>query len=272
MIKLAFMTSVCPDWDLDRILEAMNRYGYDGLEPRVGWSNRAGIQLDMPAEQRKALRERFQKHAKQIPCIATGCRFAVPDDSERSGHVAEARAAIDLAADLGASFVRTFGGEYGGGELHGIVERTAEAYREVLDYARARGVVLLIETHDAWCDSAHVRAVVERVNDPHLAVLWDLMHPARMFERPEETMGVLGPFTRHLHAHDGEFTGENGRLVTVPLGEGSIDHATPLRLLAESGYDGFVSVEVIHKPGSDHDPDPVLRQYAESLKTMVRGS
>ena len=36
-IKIATMTSVCPDYSLDEIIEAMKRYGYTGLEARVEW-------------------------------------------------------------------------------------------------------------------------------------------------------------------------------------------------------------------------------------------
>ncbi len=269
MTKLAFMTSVCPDWDLDRIFDAMERYGYDALEPRIGWPNQAGFQPEMPAEQRKEIRARFEKAGKSICCIATGCKFAVPDTDERNQHVDDTLAAIDLAADLGAPFVRTFGGAHGGGEMNANVNRAAETYRRVLDRAKEKNIVLLLETHDSWCSSSLVRAVVERVNSPNLRVLWDIMHPQRMFERPEETMQILGGLTRHLHAHDGNFPDPEGPITNTPLGEGAIDHATPMSLLKKSGYDGFVSVEVIHKPGSDHDPEPVLRQYAEVLKKYV---
>ncbi len=269
MIKPAFMTSVCPDWDLDRIFDAMDRYGYDGLEPRVGWPNQAGFQLDMTEDQRAGVRSRFEKAGKSICCIATGCKFAVPDDAERKQHVADALAAVDLAADLGAPFVRTFGGDHGAGEMNAHVNRAADSYRQVLDRAREKNIVLLLETHDAWCSSSLVRAVIERVDDPHLRVLWDIMHPQRMFERPGETMQILGDLTRHLHAHDGNFPDPAERIANTPLGEGDIDHATPIQLLGKSGYEGFVSVEVIHKPGSDHDPDPVLKQYATKLKEYI---
>ena len=53
------------------------------------------------------------------------------------------------------------------------------------------------------------------------------------------------------------------------LGEGAIDHATPLRLLNEAGFDGYFSVEVIHKSGSAHDADGVLGQYAEGFRGIV---
>ena len=131
-----------------------------------------------------------------------GWRFAVwrpapdlprPTREALEASIEEAVAGIDLAADLGASCIRTFGGSRGSGELHGIVHRTAEAYQRVMDRAVEKGVRVLMETHDEWCVSTQVREVVERVNHPHLRVLWDLMHTQRFMERPQETFQTIGP-------------------------------------------------------------------------------
>lgn len=269
MVKLATMTSVCPDWTLKEIVEGMSRHGFHGLEPRIGWGHRAGIEPDMPADQRAAARRRLEEAGLAFCCIATGAQFAHSDPVQRQHFLDEARQAIDLAADLGAPYVRTFGGNRGEGELLPAVERTAEAYRQVMDHAEQREVVLLFETHDFWCASAPVRAVVEAVNDPHLGVLWDFMHPQRFCERPAETMANIGHLTRHVHAHDGCHL-QDGRLdAGIPLGEGIFDHETPLRLLVEAGYDGWFSVEVIHRPGTPHDADAVLAQYANAFREIL---
>ncbi len=269
MVKLATMTSVCPDWSLDQVVEGMKRHGYQGLEPRIGWGHAAGIEPEMPADVRRAVRERFEKEGLAICCVATGARFATPDPEELETSIEEAVAGIDLAADLGASCIRTFGGPRGSGELHGIVHRTAEAYQRVMDRAVEKGVRVLMETHDEWCVSTQVREVVERVNHPHLRVLWDLMHTQRFMERPQETFQTIGHLTAHLHAHDGRYETPESRMTNVGLGEGTIDHATPLRLLNEAGFDGYFSVEVIHRPGSEHDVDGVLGQYAEGFRGIV---
>ena len=108
-----------------------------------------------------------------------------------------------------------------------MVNRTAEAYKRVMDHAAERGVIVMMETHDEWCVSTQVRAVVEKVNHPNLGILWDLMHPQRHMERPEETMQTIGARTKHLHAHDGRYDTENGKITTVDLGEGDLDFVTP---------------------------------------------
>ena len=40
-------------------------------------------------------------------------------------------------------------------------------------------------------------------------------------------------------------------------------------MLKEAGFSGYFSVEVIHKPGSEHDADGVLRQYAEQFRAIM---
>ena len=269
MIKLSTMTSVCPDWSVEEIVDGMQRNGYQGLEPRVGWGHASGLELDMSAGDREAVRKQLEDAGLAFSCVATGAKFALVDDAERVQSIEEARQAIDLAADLGAPVIRTFGGKRGGGEVHWMVQRTAEAYKQVVDQAAERGVTVLMETHDEWCVSVQVRAVVETVNHPNLRVLWDLMHPQRQMEHPEETMQTIGHLTRHLHAHDGRYDEENGRITTVGLGEGDLDHAAPLRLLNAAGFDGYFSVEVIHKPGSEHDADGVMKQYGDAFRKIA---
>jgi sugar phosphate isomerase/epimerase len=262
MTKLATMTSVCPDWSLDQIVAGMKRHGYEGLEPRVEWGHACGIETDLTAAARTDVRSRFADEGLSVCCIASGVRMATPDVQERAGHVQDLRRYIELAADLGCPLIRTFGGPRDASALWAmVVDYTVEGYREVLGDAESAGVTVLMETHDDWCCAAPVRAVVEAVNHPRVQVLWDFMHTQRMMETPEESFQTLGHLTRHVHAHDGSYV--DGRLQVSPeLGAGVIDHATPLGLLEDSGFDGYFSVEVIHKPGSDHDADGVLASYA----------
>ena len=269
MIKLSTMISVCPDWSVEEIVDGMQRHGFQGLEPRVGWGHAAGIELNMAPGDREAVRQKLEDAGLAFSCVATGAKFALVDDGERAQSIEEARQAIDLAADLGAPVIRTFGGKRGGGQVYWMVQRTAEAYKQVVDHAAERGVTVLMETHDDWCISTQVRAVVETVDHPNLKVLWDLMHPQRQMERPEETMQNIGHLARHLHGRDAKYDKKDGNLTTVGLGEGDIDHATPMKLLNEAGFDGYFSVEVIHKPGSEHDADGVMKQYGDAFRKIA---
>ncbi len=268
MIELATMSSVCPDWDIDEIVAGMKRHGYKGFEPRVEWGHACGIEVDLGREERRQIKGQLADEDLAICCIATGVRMATPDIGARAGQIEDLKKYIDLAADLGASFVRTFGGPRAGDcEWQLVVDYVVEGYMQVMEQAEERGVVVLMETHDDWSCSAPVRAVVEQAEHPNLKVLWDFMHPQRMLEKPQESFAVLADYTRHLHAHDGAYV--DGRIQVGPLGEGVIDHQVPLQLLLEAGFSGYFSVEVIHKPGSEHDADGVLSQYAEQFKKIM---
>ena len=263
-VKLATMTSVCPDWDLPTIVEGMLRHGYAGLEPRVGWGHRAGLETGLSAAGRVEARRRLEDAGLAVCCVASGARFAATAPAERRACLEETRRCIELAADLGCPLVRTFGGPRGESwQLHHYVEHVIEGYREVLPEAAAADVTLLLETHDDWSASAPVRTVVERASHPNLRVLWDFMHTQRMLERPADTFAAIGTLTAHVHAHDGAYrAAERQRVDTVPIGSGQIDHATPLALLRGTGFDGYFSVEVIHNRTEPHAADAVLAQYA----------
>ena len=118
MIKLSTMISVCPDWSVEEIVDGMQRHGFQGLEPRVGWGHAAGIELNMAPGDREAVRQKLEDAGLAFSCVATGAKFALVDDGERAQSIEEARQAIDLAADLGAPVIRTFGGKRGGGQVY----------------------------------------------------------------------------------------------------------------------------------------------------------
>jgi len=268
MIKLATMSSVCPDWNLEETIAGMKRHGYQGLEPRVEWSHASGIEAELSAEGRAEVRKQMEGEGLEICCIATSVRMAAPEPENQAKHVEDLKKYIELAADLGCPQIRTFGGQRGRDrELAAIVDYVVEGYMKALPMAADAGVTVLMETHDDWSCSAPVRAVVEQAGHPNLKILWDIMHPQRMLEKPEETFQVVGEYTRHLHAHDGSYV--NGKMQTGPLGEGAIDHAVPLQLLNEAGFSGYFSVEVIHAPGSDHDAEGVLKQYGEQFREIM---
>ena len=160
--------------DLDELIAAMKRHGYDGLEARVEWDHASGIEASLTADERAAVKAKLEANGLEMCCVATSVRMADPDRAAREKHIEDLHTYIDLAADLGATKVRTFGGPQAGrkGELHAAVEYAVEGYAQCVDHAAERGVTILMETHDDWSNSASVRAVVERLNHPNLKVLW----------------------------------------------------------------------------------------------------
>ncbi|MHB0876120.1 MAG: sugar phosphate isomerase/epimerase family protein [Anaerolineae bacterium] len=272
MIRLAGMTSIFPDWTLAEALAALKRHGYQGLEARVEWSHNSGIEATLSPAERASVRRQVEDAGLKLCAVATSVRVAEEDASKRARQMDDLRRYVDLAADLGAGVVRTFGGQRPRDrELKYIVDYVVDSYLTVLDQAAQCGVTVLLETHDDWSHSSDVRAVVQQANHPNLRALWDIMHPQRMMETPAETFANIGSLTRHVHGHDGIYPPDGKSVQIVNMDEGVFDHATPLKLLSEAGFDGYFSVEVIHAPGSQHDAEGVLRSYAQGFRAIMGG-
>lgn len=239
------------------------------------WGHASGIEATLSADERAAVRAKLEANGLEISCVATGVQMANPDPEAQKQHIADLKTYVDLAADLGAKYVRTFGGPQAGRgtDLRPAIEYTVKGYMQVLPQAAARGVVVLLETHDDWSNTPAVRAVIEQANHPNLACLWDCMHPQREMEKVSESWRNIGKHTRHVHTHDSVYD-DDGKLTAVPMGQGIFDYATPYQLLQDEGWDGHFSIEVIHKVGTGSGAggsgEQVLAQYASEFAKIAR--
>jgi sugar phosphate isomerase/epimerase len=252
-MKYAFMTFSAPRTSLDDLLRMATCYGYDGIEPRIGSGHAHGIETSMTAAERRAVRDEVAASGITVCCIATSCTYADPATAPQS--VEDTRRAIALAADLGVTRLRVFGGKLPAGMARpAAVEQVASSLRSVADEAAQHGVVVCLETHDDWTDPADVAAVMRGADHPAIAVNWDYMHTIRVAKwSVDDAWNELRPWVKHVHMHDGADRADE--LVFLPIGEGDYDHRRILTLLLEGGYNGFLSGEWINwEPAEVHLP------------------
>jgi sugar phosphate isomerase/epimerase len=242
-MKYSFMSFSCPDLTLPDMLALAKRLGYDAVEPRLQSKHVHGIDVDATPAQRREFRDTVARAGVPLCCLATSCRYADPATSQDA--VDFTRLAVDLAGDLGVPCIRVFGGAFPqDSSRDAAVTRVSQALRTVADAALRRGVTLCLETHDAWCHPHDVVRVMETVNHPAIAVNWDIMHPVRTAKvTMDEAFTALRPWIRHVHFHDGG--DEDGKFRLLPIGQGIVDHHRALQLLAEAGYNGYLSGEWI---------------------------
>ena len=263
-MNYSFMTFSTPDLSLAEALRTARRFGYDGIEPRLDSKHAHGIEVAAAPDARAAIRRQVSESGVALACLATSLVFADPaaeDDMVRQAHER-----IDLAGDVGAPALRVFGGRVPPGlAREAAIAQVAKCLAAVADHAAARGVAVCLETHDDWCDPAHVAAVLERANHPAIACNWDVMHPVRMgLATVEQSFQTLRRWIRHTHLHDG--TGGKAALKMVPIGTGEIDHKTFIRLLKQAGYTGYLSGEWINwEPWEIHLPRELatLKRYEQ---------
>ena len=270
-MKLGVSTLGCPDWTLEEILARLPGCGYEGVELR-------GLGPDLELTQSPAFstpdavarsRRAFMDVGLAICGLDTSCSFTDPDPATRARSLEDGRRALDLAAALGAPTVRVFGGGIADeAERPEAVKRVASALVEMGEHAAQAGAVcVVLETHDAFSTGAQVAEVLRQVAHPRVRALWDLHHPFRQGEPPEETFDALGPYVEQAHVKDSK-PGETYCL----LGEGDIPISRMLSLLKGGGYDGWINLEWEKRwiPALA-DPEIAFPQYAARLREYLDG-
>ncbi len=261
-MNYAFMSFSCPQLSLDEMLSLAQKLGYDGIEPRAASHHGHGVELEAGQAERADIKAQAEARGIALCCLATSCRYA--DPATLKTQIEDTHRYIDLAADIGAPRLRVFGGQIAAGlSREAAIDQVSQALSSVADHAAEREVIVCLETHDDWCDPAHVAAVMRRANHPAIAVNWDVMHPVRKAGATMEgAFRTLQPWIRHVHIHDG--TAEADKLALLPIGQGAYDHRRVLELLQAEGYEGYLSGEWINwEPYEIHLPRELatLKQY-----------
>ena len=257
---LAFSTLGCPAWDISRILSAATEYGYDAVELR-GYLADMDLPLAHPftPARRAETRRRFDDAGVAICCVSSSGVVA-------QGNLDHVKAHADLAQDLGAPWVRVFGGKLAADLTRdAALGVAAETLRAFGDAATRVGVGIVLETHDDFSTGAQVAELLALTAHPAVFSLWDLHHPYRQGESPEDTYRLLGGTVRHVHVKDGLVDG--GYQL---LGQGDIPLFPRLDLLLDSGYDGPISLEWEKRWAPQiADPEVAFPQYARALRAYL---
>ncbi len=241
-MQFSFMTFSCPDLTWAEVLDAAHRLGYDGVEPRAQAKHLHGIEPTTTAGQRGLLRRMAEDADVAIACLATSCSYTAATPAELSRMMADSRALIALAHDIGATTMRVFGGNIPQGMTRdAAATQLADSLAALAPEARAAGVTLCVETHDSWCNARDLAAVIERVGHPNVRVNWDIMHPVNAAGMTmDEAFDALRPDIRHVHFHDGARNAKGG-LDLCPIGQGIVDHKRAVQLLRSIPYKGYLS-------------------------------
>ncbi len=251
-MKLAFSTLSCPSWSLTEMLQEAQKSGYEGIELR-GYQETLDLTLATPflPENLPETRKHLADAGVSICCVSSSGVIG-------QKNLAHVQAHCTLARELGCPYVRIFGGK------PESFAQAVQTLQEMADLAQSEGVAVILETHDDFSTGSAVGALLAEANHPAARALWDLHHPYRLGELPEETLQALGPYLSHVHIKDGlESSGY------TLLGEGDLPLKFMLTQLKSHGYDGFVSVEWEKRWHPElADPAQALPQHARALREL----
>ena len=244
-MKLSFSTLACPDFSWQDIYSMAKDLGFDGIEIR-------GLGEDIYAVNAKPFIEGQVEKTKakldslglEIPCLSSGCCLKYKENFEQV--VYEITQYCVLANKLNTPYIRILADQdpAPGGEVdHGYI---AETLRLLAGFAEQYEVMLLVESNGVYADTKVLRRLLDTVAHPSVAALWDIHHPFRFFnETPEETIANLGDYIRYVHVKDSIIV--DGKIEYKLMGEGDLPLDTALKLLADRGYNGYISLEWVKR-------------------------
>ena len=236
-MKLGFMSSVCPKQTLAELIETAKQYGYEGIEFRTEWGHAHGIELGASSTLLAAARERLDDEGIAATCIATSVRLNSPDPAEHLPQREALRRAIELAQRVGAPYIRTFSDglpEEDPARRERVLQLASASYASVDDWAREHGVVVLVETHTNM-KGEWARQILDQAGATNLQVLWHIGHHLQRGQSVDEAYRHIRGHVRHVHfsaTTDDAYVTDD-------------DNARSFQLLADDGFSGFFSVEII---------------------------
>jgi sugar phosphate isomerase/epimerase len=265
MNPITFSTLACPDWQIQTVISKAAEFGYDGIEWRGG--SEGHIQPNMSAATRAQLRQSCSDGGLMSLAVTAYTSFVSDSARERQANVDELRRYADLAAELGAKYVRAFLGELPKGRRldYSIYQKIADCLNAASQHAGSVGVIIAVEPHDDFVLSTDVAPVFNRFH-PALRAIWDVGNGFAAGEYPTEGFDLLKHHLAYVQIKDGKGRGPNWRL--CPVGEGDVPLHHAFGLLLATNYRGAFSVEWEYAWHPELDPPEIALPAA--LRTVKK--
>jgi sugar phosphate isomerase/epimerase len=266
-MKYAFTTLGCPEWDLATIIARAKEYGYDGIDFR-GYMNVTDI-TTFPefSTDAKNTAKKIADAGLEVTCFSSGvCVNETPEKQQLNFEEIQRYAA--LCEIFGAKYIRIFGG----GALYPrstAIADTARKLKPLIAEAKKHGVILLLETHDSWTESNRIKELLELVDSPSLALVWDIHHPIRVNgEDIKYTWKMLGKWVLNTHWKDAI----DQKLYAI--GDGNLPLKEWYQLLQKNHYSGYCTLESEKKWHPELDePEvafPAFINYLQKIQNEIR--
>ena len=277
-MKLAFSSNAYLHFSFHQAAERIADLGYPGIEIMAdvphAWP--AGL-LD---EQKQAIRETLESRKLSISNVNAFMMNAIADPRQPYWHPSwiespEYRAirrehtqrCLHLAADIGAPHITT---EPGGPLAEGQSWKEAADifYEELMpcvETAEKLEIGLLIEPEPELMIERFDQYLefVSRIDSPAIGLNFDIGHAYCVGEDPQDWVAKMASHTRHYHLEDIAATRVHEHLIP---GRGAIDFPATLRAIQETGYDGWLTVELY--PYIEN-PDDAAREARSFLTTAL---
>ena len=235
-----------PKVTVQQVIDHASNLGVDGVDV-------LHVQMDNESpEYIRSLRDRAQDKNIELICLSIHQDFVDPDKEKRENNIDHTKKCIDIAHDLGISYIRLNSGRWNtidsfddlmankGIEpvLPGYTEDDGfkwciDSIQDCLPHAEQAGVVLALENHWGLTRTPEgLLRIVNSIDSPWLGVLMDT---GNFLEDPYEKLEEIAPQTVFVQAKT--YYG-GGEWYTLDL-----DYSRIAEILNKVEYKGYISLE-----------------------------
>lgn len=244
---------------MDRAIADIASLGYEGVEMFDG---NVADYADRPDE----LADLLADAGAVLAAVYTGGNFIYPDILGDELH--RVRQAAELAAHFGADNLVVGGGaRRASGTTDGDYSALGAALDRVTDIAEEHGLVA--------CYHPHLTTIVESPDEldrlmarTRIGFCPDTAHLTAGGGDPADLIRRYATRLRHVHLKDVDVATTQ----FLPLGQGDVDFDDVIAAVKESGYDGWIVVELDSYEGDPREAAAISKKYLDTLLATAGGT
>ncbi|WP_438445325.1 sugar phosphate isomerase/epimerase family protein [Gorillibacterium sp. sgz5001074] len=251
--------------------------GFEGLELSLNESGELG--LATTEQEVRSIARQIRELGLEISSLATGLYWGSwmtsDSEAERIKAMDICKKQLETAAALGADTILVIPGAVGVDFIPGsnvvdyekAYERAQEAVRKLAPEAEQAGVNIGIE--NVWnkflLSPLELRGFIDSIGSPFIGSYFDVGNVVYA-GYPEQWVRILGKRIKKVHFKD--YRREAGGLHGfVDLLAGDVDYPTVMAALRQTGYDGYVTAEMI--PNYRHYTEQIIYNTSASMDVIL---
>ena len=223
---------------LDEQIRVLKKLGMHYVEMRG--ANGKGL-VEYPLDEVEKIKEQLDENDIHLSSVGSPIgKIQITDDFE--DHFKLFWHTVNIAHVMEVPYIRMFSFFMPEGE--DPEKYHDEVFRRVgrmADYAAKHNVILLHENEkEIYGDVAdRCRKLMEEFYSDHFKAVFDFANFVQCHQDTKEAYEMLKPYIKYVHVKDAEW--ESGQVVPAGHGDGNVKEI--LKMLKESGYEGFLSLE-----------------------------